>query len=78
MHHLRSDSGSNGLVAKETVTASWSQAHLNFALLAQRNQHLAIGLDMRLQSAQSAFPARTYLALRRASAPPRWTLGFTA
>jgi hypothetical protein len=29
-YHLRSDSGSNGLVAKETVTASWSQAHFDF------------------------------------------------
>src|SRR5262249_32667658 len=28
--HLRSDSGSNGLVIKETVTASWSQAHFIF------------------------------------------------
>jgi hypothetical protein len=31
MYHLRSDSGSNGLVAKETVTASWSQAHFDFS-----------------------------------------------
>jgi hypothetical protein len=31
IHHLRSDSGSNGLVAKETVTASWSQAHFDFS-----------------------------------------------
>lgn len=31
-YHLRSDSGSNGLVAKETVTASWSQAHFDFGL----------------------------------------------
>jgi hypothetical protein len=30
IYHLRSDSGSNGLVAKETVTASWSQAHFDF------------------------------------------------
>jgi hypothetical protein len=29
-------------VAKETVTASWSQAHLNFALLAQRKKQLAL------------------------------------